>query len=250
MPGGYDMEKIYEIDFAALSSAEKSKFILDFRDMAQESFATDPFEVAINAQLLIFTRWWNSYRLMVPENPTPQILDMILEKLWDYQEGKLEKSEFVHFTNCLDAVTLEIATGDTEKLDEDEAYYDFKAEYFGDWDDCYNSFLIDISYLCYEISEHELDWTSIEDMLDCDIADLKIPLLEEMEEESGGTAAVVEQQMQKIYSTPRFCQVIALLQKDMQTVLEGKTITELRKIYQNEYLFSPEDCAKVTADWC
>lgn len=244
------MEKIYEIDFAALSAKEKSKFILDLRDLAEECFAEYSFEVAINAQLLIFTRWWNSYRLMIPENPIPKVMDIIMEKLWDYQEGKLEQSEFVYFAKCLDAVVLEIATGDTEKMDEDEAYYDFKAEYFEDWDDCYDSFLVDFSYIYYEIYQHEIAWTGVEDMIDGDIADLKIPLLEEMEEDSDCTAYAVEKRVQEIYSTPRFCQVIALLQKDIKTALEGKPMAELRKIYQNEYLFSPEDCARVTADWC
>ena len=50
------MKKIYDIDFAALSGEEKSKFILDFQEMARESFADCSFEVTINAQLLIFTR--------------------------------------------------------------------------------------------------------------------------------------------------------------------------------------------------
>ena len=75
------MAKIYEIDFAALSSEEKSKFILNLKDLAEECFAASPFEVTINAQLLMFTRWWNSYRLMAPEIPTPEILDIIMEKL-------------------------------------------------------------------------------------------------------------------------------------------------------------------------
>lgn len=244
------MQKIYEIDFATLSGKEKSKFILYLRDLAEECFAEYPFEVAIKAQLLIFTRWWNSYRLMVPENPTPKILEIIIEKLWDFQEGKLAQSKFEEFAKCLEAVVLEIATGDTEKMDEDEKYYDFEAEYFGDWDDCYTSFLIDVSYICYEICEREIAWTGVEDILDGDIADLKIPLLEEMEEESNCTAIVLEKRAQQIYSTPTFCKVIALLQEDIRTALEGESITELRKRYQKEYLFPPEDCAKVTAEWC
>lgn len=243
------MEKIYEIDFEALSSAEKSKFVGRLGELAEKSFADYPFEVTINAQLLIFTRWWNSYRLMVPENPTPKIMDIIMEKLWDYQEGKLDQSEFVHFANCLDAVALEIATGDTEKMDEDESYYDFQSEYFEDWDDFYDGFVIELSYLCHEIREHEVIWYGVEELLYGDIADIKIPLFEGIDDVSGGTSAVVRQREQEIYSLPRFCQVIALLQKDMRMVLEGKPIAELRKIYQNEYLFSPEECAKVTSDW-
>lgn len=135
------MAKIYEIDFAALSSEEKSKFILNLKDLAEECFAASPFEVTINAQLLMFTRWWNSYRLMAPEIPTPEILDIIMEKLWDYQEGKIEPSEFMRFADCLDAVVIEIATGHTEKLEENEAYYDFlrkqyQNEYLFSPEDC------------------------------------------------------------------------------------------------------------------
>ena len=186
---------------------------------------------------------------MDPENPTPEILDTIMEKLWDYQQGKIEQSDFVHFANCLDAITIEIATGDTEKMDEDEVYYDFKAEHFWNWDGSYNSFLINVSYIFYEIREHETDWYCVGEMLDSDIADLKVPFFEDMDDEPDCTAAVMERRFREIYSTPTFCQVIALLQKDMRTVLEGRPMVELRKIYQNEYLFSPKECARVTEDW-
>lgn len=243
------MEKIYEIDFAALSGAEKSEFMHRFKETAEREFENHPFEAAAIAQLLIFTRWWNSYRLMVPENPTPQIMDIILEKLWDYQEGKLPRPDFVHFSKCLDAAVLEIVTGDTEKLDEDEAYYDFQAEYFGDWDCYYDEFIVDLTYICYGISEHEMNWTNVESILDGDIADIKIPLFEGIENDNG-TLAAMEQRNQEIYSTPRFCQVIALLQKDMRTALEDRPIGELRSLYQKEFVFSPEDCAKVSSDWC
>lgn len=86
-------------------------------------------------------------------------------------------------------------------------------------------------------------------MLDSDIADLKVPFFEDMDDEPNCTAVVQERRFQEIYSTPTFCQVIALLQKDMRTALEGKPMAELREIYQNEYLFSPEECARVTDDW-
>ncbi len=246
---GLLMEKICEIDFAALSGAEKLEFVHRFDKIVEREFAEYPFETAVIAQLLIFTRWWNSYRLMVSENPTPRILDIVLEKLWDYHEGKLSHPDFVYFSKCLDAAVLEIVTGDTEKLDEDEAYYDFQTEYFGDWDCYYDEFIVDLTYLCCGISDHEMNWTNVESILDGDIADIKVPLFEGIEN-SDGTAAAIEQRDQEIYSTPRFCQVIALLQKDIRTALENRPIGELRSLYQNEYVFSPEDCAKVTSDWC
>nr|MDE6365248.1 hypothetical protein [Lachnospiraceae bacterium] len=242
------MAKLYEIDFAALSGTEKSKFILDLKKLAEECFSAYPFEATINAQLLIFTRYWNSYRLMAPEIPTPKILDTIMEMLWDYQEGTIEPSEFMQFADCLDAVVIEIATGDTEKLDKDEAYYDFKARYFWNWaegESCYDCFLIDVSYLFQEISEHIIDWNGVQEIVDCDIADLKIPFLEEMDEALDCTANVLEEWFQEVYDTPRFCEVISFMQKDIQTAMTGKPMAELRKQYQNEYLFSPEDCAKI-----
>ena len=119
------MEKLYNIDFAALSRTEKAKLIHNFAEIAEESFSEYPFEVAVNAQLLIFTRWWNSYRLTIEEHYALQIFERIIQNLWDYQEGKLERSEFVHFTKCLEASVRELVTGDTEKLDEDKAYYAF-----------------------------------------------------------------------------------------------------------------------------
>ncbi len=230
------MEKLYNIDFVALSRTEKAKLIHNFAEIAEESFSEYPFEVAVNAQLLIFTRWWNSYRLMLSENPTPQIFECIFQHLWDYQEGKMERSEFVQFSKCLDASVLEIAIGDSEKLYEDKAYYDFLEKNFEDWEPLYDEFIIDLTYVCYGISEHEMLWTNVESILYGDIADIRIPLLEGMEE---------TYRMEEIYSTDRFCQVIALLQKDMKTAVEGRPIAELRAIYQNEYLFSPEDVTKI-----
>ena len=245
------MAKLYEIDFAALSGAEKSKFILDLKDLAEECFAAYPFEVTINAQLLIFTRWWNSYRLLVPEIPAPEILETIMEMLWDYQEGKIEPSEFMRFADCLDAVVIEIATGDTEKLDKDEAYYDFKAQYFWNWaegEPYYNIFLIDASSLFEEIREHIIDWNCVQSIVDCDLADLKVPFLEEMDEAPDCTANVLEKWSQEVYNTPTFCEVISLLQRDIQNALSGMPMAELRKQYQSEYVFSPEDCAKITEE--
>lgn len=48
---------------------------------------------------------------------------------------------------------------------------------------------------------------------------------------------------------PNEAAVNAQLQKDMRTALDGKPMAELIEQYRGEYLFSPEDCARVTADW-
>jgi len=89
----------------------------------------------------------------------------------------------VHFSKCLDAAVFEIATGDTEKLDEDKAYYDFWEKHFADWDDFYAEFIVDLTYICYAVSEHERNWINVEAILDGDIADIKVPLFEGIDDE-------------------------------------------------------------------
>ena len=44
-----------------------------------------------------------------------------------------------------------------------------------------------------------------------------------------------------------FARVISLLQQDMRTALKGTPLPELRARYQDEYLFSPEESAKISA---
>ena len=56
-----------------------------------------------------------------------------MEMLWDYQEGKIEPSEFMRFADCLDAVVIEIATGDTEKLDKDGHIMTLRRSIFWNW---------------------------------------------------------------------------------------------------------------------
>ncbi len=69
--------------------------------------------------------------------------------------GKIEPSEFMRFADCLDAVVIEIATGDTEKLDKDEHIMTLKAQYFlelGRREPYYNIFNR-CFFFCFEIEE-------------------------------------------------------------------------------------------------
>ena len=50
----------------------------------------------------------------------------------------------------------------------------------------------------------------------------------------------------EIYNTPTFARVIALLQQDMRTALSDTPLAELRAKYREEYLFSPEESAKIS----
>ncbi len=242
------MEKIYNIDFAALSRAEKVKFIYHFKEIAEESFSECEFDVAANAQIFIFTRWWNSYRLTIEEHYALQIFERIIQNLWDYQEGKLERSEFVHFTKCLEASVRELVTGDTEKLDEDKAYYAFYEKYFEVWDCIYDKFIIELECVCQGISNHEIKWNSVKSILTSAIAtNIEPVVIKGIDDE---TYAKWQQRWEELCDTSGFGQIIALLQKDMKTAMEGRPIAELRAVYQDEYLFSPEDSAKITQDWC
>lgn len=245
------MKKIYETDFSALNPVQKYEFMYHFSDLAIESFASYPFEVVVQTQLLIFTRWWNSYRLMAPECPTPPIVDIIIQKFWDFQEGTLSLSEFQQFTKCLSAVVLEINTGDSSELEADASCQDFMDNYFNDWDglNFYISFFSEISIQLIAIAEHDISWSSILEILEGDLADIKLGFFEDIYEPSRYTANELKQHFQEAYNTPTFCKIIELLQKDMRTALEKKTITELRNLYKNEFLFAPEICAKITKEW-
>ncbi len=235
------MEKIYNIDFAALSRAEKVKFIYHFKEIAEESFSECEFDVAANAQIFIFTRWWNSYRLTIQEHYALQIFERIIQNLWDFQEGKLERSEFVHFTKCLEASVRELVTGDTEKLDEDKAYYAFYKKYFEVWDCIYDEFIIRLECVCQGISNHEINWDSVKSILTSAIAtNIEPVVIKGIDDE---TYAKWQRRWEELCDTSGFGQIIALLQKDMKTAMEGRQIAELRTKYQNEYVLL-EDNAK------
>ena len=50
------MKPIYEVDYPSLVVEYKKKFVYELSDLAETSFAGQPFEVQLLAQTLIFTR--------------------------------------------------------------------------------------------------------------------------------------------------------------------------------------------------
>ena len=91
------MKPVYEIDFSALSAEEKVSFMKDLGDSMEADFQEEPFPIQLLAQTLIFTRWWNSYKHMAPNEPTPEVLGTAIELLWDFQEGKCSLDVFARF---------------------------------------------------------------------------------------------------------------------------------------------------------
>ena len=91
------MKPIYEVDYPSLVVEYKKKFVYELSDLAETSFAGQPFEVQLLAQTLIFTRWWNSYQHMAPEEPAPEILGIAIDILWDFLEGNCGIEEFSRF---------------------------------------------------------------------------------------------------------------------------------------------------------
>jgi len=246
------VELIYDIDFPALSAEEKIKFVDNLADQAWISFAGQPFEVQLLAQTLIFTRWWNSYKHMAPEEPTPEILGNALELLWDFLEGKCKGEEFARFQKSFSASALEIMTGDDSELNEDSESEAFYQEHFDQWESqSYNVFFSELAGLIEGAAAkdiYSLYWQSVQEVVYGDIGDTMIDFFETVyKNPTGGyRPSELDRRDREIYSTPTFCRVIALLQRDMRAALEGTPLSELRARYQNEYLFSPEESAKIS----
>ena len=87
----------YAIDFSALSPEEKYELMTRPQDDMEACFEDEPLEFQRLALTLIFTRWWNSYKHMAPEEPTPEIIGTAIELLWDFLEGKCGDREFTRF---------------------------------------------------------------------------------------------------------------------------------------------------------
>lgn len=243
------MKLIYEIDFSALSAEEKMEFMCGLRDSMKESFRDNSFSAELLAQTLIFTRWWNSYKYMAPAEPTPQILETAIELLWDFQEGKCSPEIFARFQKSFSDSALEILTGDDGELNEDPESDAFYREYFGDWKAMsYNVFLSDLCTVLEEAVSGKITWDAVEGVIDGDIWDTMIDFFEPVfKKESGGYyASELDRREMEAYNTPTFARVITLLQQDMRAALAGTPLSKLRVRYQDEYLFSPEESAKIS----
>ncbi len=243
------MELVYEINFSALSSEEKVEFMDDLRDNMAESFASQPVFIQILAHTLIFTRWWNSYKHMAPKEPAPEILGIAIELLWDFQEGKCDKKEFARFQQSFSDSALEILTGDDGGLNEDSESDAFSRKYFTPWKAMsYNVFLSNLCTVLEETVSQDFTWDAVEGVIDGDIGNTMIDFFETVYRSPDGRSRScdIERREKETYSTPTFARVIALLQQDMRTALAGVPLSELRAQYRNEYLFSPEESAKIS----
>lgn len=251
------MKPIYEIDFSALSPEGKQRFMNYLQDDMEACFEDEPLEVQRLAMTLIFTRWWNSYKHIAPEEPTPEILGTAIELLWDFLEGKCGDREFGRFQKCFhEAARVAVFSFMGEdRLKEDPESEAFYQVHFGQWESkSYNNFCVWLAAVMEDIAGSEgypLYWIPVDYVLYNDIALTMIGFLEtvcqdDQDNSSGHPLDGLERRERAIYSTPTFVQVIALLQQDMRTALSGTPLAELRERYRNEYLFSPEDSAKIS----
>ncbi|MCI8423691.1 MAG: hypothetical protein HFF50_09195 [Lawsonibacter sp.] len=239
------MKPIYKIDFSALSAEERVKFMADLRDWSAESFADQPAAVQILAQILIFTRWWNSYKHMAPKEPTPEILGIAIELLWDFLEGKCGEKEFARFQQSFSDSALDILVGDDGGLNEDPESDAFYKRYFVPWKSLsYNVFLSDLATVLEEAVSQNFTWDAVEGVLYGDIGDTMMDFFEPVYRNPDGYER--KRREKEAYNTPTFARVIALLQQDMRAALERTPLAELRARYRNEYLFSPEESAKIS----
>lgn len=243
------MTPIYEIDFSALSAEEKQEIMENLLEYMEDSFEDKPFSVQLLAQTLIFTRWWNSYKHMAPRETTPGILETAIELLWDFQEGKCSYEVFSRFQKSFSDSALDILTGDDLELNVDPDSNAFYQEHFQQWEAIsYNAFLSNLCIVLEIAVSEDITWEAVDDIIYADIGDTMIDFFETIyKKDSGGyNAAELERREKEAYDTPTFARVIALLQKDMRTALKNTPLPELRAQYRNEYLFTPEESAKIS----
>lgn len=243
------MKPIYEIDYSVLNADEKVEFMEDLQDSMEDSFQEKPFSIQLLAQTLIFTRWWNSYKHTAPKEPTPEILETAIELLWDFQEGKCSFEVLSRFQKSLSDSALDILTGDDCELNEDPESEAFYRKHFQQWEAAsYDVFLSNLCMVLEEAVSKDITWEAVENVIDEDIGDTMIDFFETIyKKDSGGYYATeLERREKEAYDTPTFTRVIALLQQDMRTALKNTPLPELRAQYRNEYLFSPEESAKIS----
>ncbi len=243
------MKPLYEIDFSALNAEEKFKFMRDLRDSMKASFQEVSFPVQLLTHTLIFTRWWNSYKHMAPKEPTPEILETVIELLWDFQEEKCDSETLARFQKSFCDSALEILTGDDGELNEDSESRTFYQKHFHHWDAM--SYVVFLSALCTVLGEavsQKITWDAVEEVVYGDIGDTMIDFFETVykKDSNGYYPSELDRRQKETYDTPTFARVIALLQQDMRTALKGIPLPELRAQYRNEYLFSPEESAKIS----
>ena len=243
----------YAIDFSALSPKEKVELMSRPQDDMEASFEDEPLEFQRLAMALIFTRWWNSYKHMAPEEPTPEIIGTAIELLWDFLEGKCGDREFERFQKSFYDSADKVVFRDDRGLKEDAESEAFYKAHCGQWESkSYNNFFMWFALILKGIAEkggHNLSWLPVEYILFNDIEDM-VDFFEEVYQDDqvdpDDPLADFLRREREIYNTPTFARVIALLQQDMRTALSDTPLAELRAKYREEYLFSPDESAKIS----
>ena len=243
----------YAIDFSALSPEEKVELMSRPQDDMEASFEDEPLEFQRLAMALIYTRWWNSYKHMAPEEPTPEIIGTAIELLWDFLEGKCGDREFDRFQRSFYNSAEKVVFRDDRGLKRDEESEAFYQAHFSQWKSkSYNNFCAWFSSILKDIVNkggYNLSWLPVEYILFNDIEDM-VDFFEEVYQDDqvdpDDPLADFLRREREIYNTPTFARVIALLQQDMRTALSDTPLAELRAKYREEYLFSPEESAKIS----
>ncbi len=244
------MDILYKIDFAAASAAEKADLVDDLEAHADKAFAGESAKTQILAQTLIFTRWWNSYRhIKAPDEETPEVVETAIKLLWDFLEGKCTPETLARFQKSFSAGALEIMTGDDSELNGDPESDAFYEAHFRQWPMSYNVYLSNLCLVLEGAVCGQPFWEGVQEVLYGDIGDTMIDVFEPVftTPTGGYHPAELDRRDGDIYRSPTFCRVFALLQQDMRAALDGRSVSALRAQYRSEVLFTPEECAKLSA---
>ena len=243
----------YAVDFSSMSPEERYELMTRPQDDMESCFENEPLEIQRLAMTLIFTRWWNSYKHMAPEEPTPEIIRTAIELLWDYLEKKCGDKEFARFQRSFYNSAQKVVFGDDRGLKGDPESKAFYQAHCSQWESkSYNDFFIWLATLLEDIAGKDgypLYWLPVEYLLFNDIETM-IDFFETIYQggrvDPNDPLSGLKRREREIYNTPTFARVIALLQQDMRAALSDTPLAELRAKYREEYLFSPEESAKIS----
>lgn len=242
------MSNAYDVDFVHLDVEQKIEFVNGFSKIAKSSFSKEPLKQSWIAQVLFFSRCWNSYQYMQNPNQIPKVIPRALEMMWDYLEEKISREELTLFQTGFSSSLLYLNTGDDSELCESNENRMFFETYFKEFQLFYLLFADSLCYGMEQMVQYTVTWYPIENLLYADIGDSLIEFLERVytNPTGGYTAAELKQREQEVYSSGTFCSVVSLLQQDMKTSLKECSLSKLREDYKNEYLFPIEACKQIS----
>lgn len=239
------MKNVYEINYRKLCIEDKISFVGSFSKIAENSFEEESLEITWLAQLLIFSRSWNSYQYMDEPNMIPKVIPLAINLLWDYLDGKITIDELERFQEGFFAGILLLNTGDDSKINETEDVSQFFEKYFNGFNDFYIVFAESIAVLLKQVVRNEMSWYPVENLLYGDIGDDKIEFFEDIPENKASTVEQNKVCDSYTYRSKTFCSVIDFIQNDMREALQAQAISELREKYKEKFLFDIELCKKI-----